>query len=177
MKKELDEKLCKLAPYLFADRHADKRSTALCWGFECGDGWYKILEEAALKLEPLCKAEYDKYAPLEKSWYKHVRTILYKVAKVPLLFKLLYRLANTLLPNLNNAFNWYGGGPRASQIKEKYGTLRFYLTHSTDEMYAITVEAERKSKDICEICGKPGKLRERGWLYTRCLACWKKKSR
>jgi hypothetical protein len=173
MNEKLDKKLCKLAPHLFGDRYADMRTTAMCWGFEVGDGWYDLLAEAAVKLEPLCKAEHDKYAHLEKPWYKHVRTVLYKTAKITPLFKALYWLINKLIPNLNNPFHWYGGGPRASQIKEKFGTLRFYMTYATDAMYAITDRAEKQSSVTCEECGKPGKLRGRGWVYTRCAKCWK----
>ncbi len=58
--------------------------------------------------------------------------------------------------------------PCASQIKEKYGTLRFYLSTGTDEMFAITDEAERLSERTCEECGAEGKLRGRGWYYTAC---------
>jgi hypothetical protein len=177
MKAELDEKLCKLAPHLFADRRASMHSTCMCWGFEVGDGWYGLLEEAALKLEPLCKAEHDKYVHLEKSWYRYIRTVLYKSVKIEVLFKVLYWIAHRLLPNLDNPFYWYGGGPRASQVKEKFGTLRFYLTHGTDEMYAIIGEAQQKSAKTCETCGKPGRIRGRGWYYTRCHSCYKKEQK
>lgn len=61
--------------------------------------------------------------------------------------------------------------PRASQIKEKFGTLRFYLSHGTDEMFKIADEAERKSATICEECGDTGKLRKGGWLRTLCDGC------
>lgn len=63
---------------------------------------------------------------------------------------------------------WYGGGPRASQIKEKYGTLRFYMTSETDEMSKHIREAEEKSEITCETCGKPGTLRGKYWLYVSC---------
>lgn len=62
----------------------------------------------------------------------------------------------------------------ASQVKEKYGTLRFYLTAGTDEMYDIIGEATHESAHTCEICGKPGKERGEGWIETRCNSCWKK---
>ena len=75
---------------------------------------------------------------------------------------------------VKNPEGWEYGYYRASQIKEKYGTLRFYLSGGTDEMYAITDEAEKKSTKTCENCGKPGKLRGKGWYYTRCMPCWKK---
>jgi hypothetical protein len=45
MKQELDEQLCTRYPKIFVDRHADMRTTAMCWGFECGDGWYNILDQ------------------------------------------------------------------------------------------------------------------------------------
>jgi hypothetical protein len=64
---------------------------------------------------------------------------------------------------------WYGGGPRVSQVKEKYGTLRFYMTTETDEMSKLIRKAEKESEKTCEQCGKPGKIRGHGWLYTACL--------
>jgi len=44
MKKELDEKLVKKYPEIFADRHEDMKKTAMCWGFDCGDGWYWLID-------------------------------------------------------------------------------------------------------------------------------------
>jgi hypothetical protein len=45
MKQELDKQLCAKYPKIFANRHADMTTTAMCWGFECGDGWYNILDK------------------------------------------------------------------------------------------------------------------------------------
>ena len=56
----------------------------------------------------------------------------------------------------------------ASQVKEKYGTLQFYMSAETDEMTAAIQEAEDRSSITCETCGAPGKLRGKGWLYTAC---------
>lgn len=61
--------------------------------------------------------------------------------------------------------------PRASQVKEKWGTLRFYITHGTDKMYDLISEAERKSATICESCGQPGTLRGSSWVETLCDEC------
>lgn len=58
---------------------------------------------------------------------------------------------------------------RTSQIKEKYGTLRWYLAGSSEEMDKIIDEAEEKSAVTCEQCGKAGKLRGYGWYYTACV--------
>jgi hypothetical protein len=66
--------------------------------------------------------------------------------------------------------------PRALQVKEKYGTLRFYMTTSTDEMESLIDGAESKSAKTCENCGSSGKLRRGGWLRTLCNECSVKKS-
>jgi hypothetical protein len=64
--------------------------------------------------------------------------------------------------------------PRAVQVKEKFGTLRFYMTYRTKEMRGLISEAYSKSEVTCEECGAPGKLRNRGWWKTRCDDCEKK---
>ena len=38
MKKELDEALVAKYPKIFKYRHAPMTHTAMCWGFDCGDG-------------------------------------------------------------------------------------------------------------------------------------------
>ncbi len=60
------------------------------------------------------------------------------------------------------------GHCRASQVKEKYGTLRFYMTSETDEMSKIIEEMEEESGSICETCGAPGRIRGKHWYYTAC---------
>jgi len=65
--------------------------------------------------------------------------------------------------------------PRASQVKEKFGTLRFYMTHTTDKMDKLIGEAEKLSEVTCENCGEPGTLRQDGWWRTLCDKCEEKK--
>jgi hypothetical protein len=45
MNLKLDKKLCEDFPELFRDRYEDMRTTAMCWGFQCGDGWYGIVRK------------------------------------------------------------------------------------------------------------------------------------
>lgn len=61
--------------------------------------------------------------------------------------------------------------PKASQVKEKFGGLRFYMTSYTDEIRELIDEAERKSFTICEQCGEAGKRRSGSWLTTKCDSC------
>jgi hypothetical protein len=123
MKKELEEKLFNDFPLLY---HPDRniRESLMCFGFECGDGWYDLIRELSEKLYPLI----EKIKPDE-----------------------------------------YGTCCSASQVKEKYGTLRFYMHTETDEMSDLIREYEDRSSRICEACGKPGNLQERNrWYSTTC---------
>lgn len=85
------------------------------------------------------------------------------------------------------------------QIKEKYGTLRFYYHHEGEdkgntidcpgvslrflpndsELHRQVVEIvhkwEKKSGEVCEKCGKPGVLRnDLSWILTLCDDCYDK---
>lgn len=57
-----------------------------------------------------------------------------------------------------------------SQIKEKFGGLRFYIGQGTDELFNRIDRAETDSKRICELCGDPGEtvVDLMGWYRTRC---------
>ena len=56
----------------------------------------------------------------------------------------------------------------AEQVKEKFGTLRFYARGGNDMTGGMTWFAESMSSTICEQCGKPGKTNNGGWLVTLC---------
>lgn len=60
----------------------------------------------------------------------------------------------------------------AVQVKEKYGTLRFYMSVETEEMSQFIREAEKFSSCTCELCGNKGKLINKNhWYSTRCEVC------
>lgn len=62
-----------------------------------------------------------------------------------------------------------GWNKQVTQIKQKYGTLRFYITSGSDAIWDRIWKAEEDSAYICEVTGKPGKLREDlGWIRTLC---------
>lgn len=61
--------------------------------------------------------------------------------------------------------------PVATQVKEKYGTLRFYLSAGTKEMNKLIEKAELVSSEICENCGKPGEIKGFGWCACLCDEC------
>jgi hypothetical protein len=59
----------------------------------------------------------------------------------------------------------------ASQVKEKFGGLRFYMHNYTVEIEEAIREAEEEAARTCETCGNPGTLNEEGWLTTLCGEC------
>lgn len=62
-----------------------------------------------------------------------------------------------------------------TQVKEKRGELRIYISNYTDEIGDAIDEATRKSITICEQCGKEGGLVEiGGWCKSLCPECLEK---
>lgn len=60
-------------------------------------------------------------------------------------------------------------GAKVMQIKEKFGGLRFYVDDTTEKLQDMITQAEATSFKTCEMCGKPGVLRNSGsWLKTLC---------
>ncbi len=82
----------------------------------------------------------------------------------PLIRRLSEKIEGAILAMSEKRREFY----RASQVKEKYGTLRFYMSASTNEMEAWISEAEDESARTCEECGAPGELRGKHWHYTAC---------
>ena len=78
----------------------------------------------------------------------------------------------------------------ADQIKEKFGTLRFYyhfedcdsdqaengkrFNRTEDLLDGACRFAEVMSSTICEQCGKPASLTSGGWRVVRCQECLEK---
>ena len=155
MNKHYDRYLVKHYPILYQGRHKSPKHTCMCWGFECGDGWFNLINSLSFVLEMISR----KY---------HIQIV-------------------------------------ATQIKEKYGTLRFYYdwyywwgshyyripdkfwwlcelrgkvfalflskskTRKLSRLITVLIDnAERVSHHICEQCGAWGKTRGTGWLVTLC---------
>jgi hypothetical protein len=56
-----------------------------------------------------------------------------------------------------------------TQVKEKFGDLRFYYEGGDDYVSGLVAMAEGMSSQLCEQCGSPGYHRSTGgWLSTLC---------
>lgn len=189
MRKELDVILVKQYPYIFKDRHASMMHTAMCWGFECGDGWYNILDRACKLID-----NHIRYKRNDRVYVLLRNRALERYNKYND-DKYLIWFAKYQMGKVNQAFidKWLEheiervrkhnivSVPEkihkvvAIQVKEKYGTLRFYVYGGDDYTEGIVAMAEAMSSVTCEICGDVGKERnERGWYSTRCDKCFNK---
>ena len=66
--------------------------------------------------------------------------------------------------------------PQIQQVKEKFGTLRFYIDSADDYIDGLVAMAESESSRTCEDCGVPGTMRNKGWIRVRCDPCEEKRS-
>lgn len=124
MKQELDKLLCERYPKMMVNREKSMMETCMCWGFECGDGWFNILDQ--------------------------------------------------LMGNIQHHIDWKNKKEEVvvqvtlDQVKEKFGTLRFYYTGGDDIIDGMVRMAESMSGVTCEECGNPGKRIGGGWVTTVC---------
>jgi hypothetical protein len=128
MRQELDKLLCEKYPKMMVNRNKDMMETCMCWGFECGDGWYNIL--------------------------------------------------NQLMGNIQHHIDWKNRNgevvPQVTldQVKEKFGTLRFYYTGGDEYISGMVTLAEAMSGCTCESCGNPAERDSNGgWVHTICEPC------
>ena len=63
---------------------------------------------------------------------------------------------------------------KAVQVKEKFGTLRFYIDGGDEEVYGMIKMAECMSRNVCEVTGDIGSTKTSGWWSTRSPECQEK---
>ena len=72
--------------------------------------------------------------------------------------------------NFEKGYTQYKQVPQvvATQVKEKFGTLRFYYDGGDDVIDGMVNMAESWSTVTCEECGAPGTQNSQGWIKTLC---------
>lgn len=120
------------------------------------------LQEQLLKDFPLLYEKVDRfnkilgfYFECGDGWYPLIRELSEKI--YPLILK---------GREVDDEYDCY---PQASQVKEKYGALRFYMTSETDEISELIRAYQDRSENTCEVCGKLGSIDyNEKWLSARC---------
>lgn len=88
-------------------------------------------------------------------------------------FEIIYRLSQSIeaIARKNGLDPTSDDWPEAVQVKEKFGTLSFYLKGSAAPYLKQIIEAHEQSSKTCELCGKPGKLTGQSWIRVLCTNC------
>ena len=173
MKEELDKQLCEKYPKLFADRHGDMKETCMVWGFEHGDGWYNIIWALCSNMQ----------WHIDQSVEQHDRAVKYNTMRLAAIAgdltlfdedhatlspewrgKRLKEIINEKPRNITEIVQQV----TVNQVKEKFGTLRFYYSGGDEYIDGLVAMAESMSAATCEECGKPGRTNNNGWLRTLC---------
>lgn len=148
MNRDLEAKLFKNYPELFADRKKTIQESCMPWGICCGDGWYTIINILCRQIEWTNK--------------QHLKDCTI----------------------------------RSSQVKEKYGTLRFYYhVEAKDKIRGAKYDKELVDRCIhivdgmiefaeclsgitCEHCGSMTDVHQtKGWIVTLCAKCLEKRQK
>ena len=145
MREELDKLLCEKYPKMMVNRNKNMMETCMCWGFSCGDGWFNILDQLMACIQH--HIDWD-----EKQRNRNIEW-------------------NQTHPNDLRAITEPIPQVTLDQVKEKFGTLRFYYSGGDDEIGGMVRIAEAMSSVTCEECGNPGKSRNGGWIHTYCTPC------
>ncbi len=84
-------------------------------------------------------------------------------------FNIVWRLCVDLEPLVGELGNETGKRFEVVQAGEEFGTLRFYLSHHTDDIDERIGEAQKECSRTCEICGEQGNWVGGGrWNRVRC---------
>jgi len=147
MYKEFEEKY----PLLF--RNKDKREPINLFGIECRQGWKELLNNAFILLYSKYKYNLGTYLYLKEKEIKETTT----QEKIKESEQRLREAEEQL--------------PIVVQIKEKFGTLRFYCDNTNDYARGVIDMTEALSAEICEVCGGRGRRVGGRWVQTLCENC------
>jgi hypothetical protein len=174
MKLELDKLLCEKYPKMMVNRNKDMTETCMCWGFDCGDGWFNILNQLMSQIQ-----HHIDWKDKQRQWAidhndmvtqcregifdlfeKSMETVTnqeYKEKRLAEILEKGFREVPKTIPQVT-----------LDQVKEKFGTLRFYYTGGDEYISGMVSLAESMTAVTCEECGNPGKQHGGGWVRTLC---------
>ena len=181
MKQELDKLLCEKYPKMMVNRNKPMQETCMCWGFDCGDGWFNILDQLMGNIQH------------HIDWKEKQRAGAIRYNEIAAQAKAgnfdLFEEDMKALPNDKYKEKRRGeivaGDFREipesisqvtlDQVKEKFGTLRFYYSGGDDAIDGMVRMAESMSGVTCEECSAPAQTHGPGWIRTICESCEEKR--
>jgi hypothetical protein len=156
---ELEERIMGNYPKLFIGK--DKSIIG------CGNGWYWLINNLCYSIQNYVDNRNDSIR-----FQKAFRKEQYK--KLKFYSKVWYWIKFN--PNKSWAAKFRESEVEVIQVKEKLGSLRFYIYGGDDTIYGMIYFAEHLSWGICEECGSTNNITHTsGWIKTICEECETKK--
>lgn len=157
MKKELVVELVKRYPELFMDVSSD---------ISCGDGWFNIIDMICLELY----SDYNSAKSIYETCLQNNGTKLYPwIDSSPIV------TVSMIKDSYEEMHKRFLALPKIVQIKEKFGSLRFYANGVNESTNQKIQFAELMSTKVCEVCGSsaPNQVMcySVGFRKTLCRSC------
>jgi len=190
MKKENDDYLVSKYPKIFIERNLSMTQTAMCWGFECGDGWFWIIDNLCGCIQSYIDNN-SKKTRIKNRFIRFSMKLIWDLrmkmiwSKYKIISRLSKYLSYNILSKIEDRFEKenFESIPQVvvKQVKEKFGTLRFYFDGGDDLIDGMVWLAEHMTYQCCEKCGSTENIGQTsGWITTLCEKCgqnnpnWKK---
>lgn len=180
MSPELEKKLFDKYPKIFAQRKLPMTQTAMCWGIETGDGWYNIIDQLCRQIQHHIDWRRKQYVRDKLHQRALQRAMKGDKSSLIKFHSFRGKVTQGTMDYVERDIQSYSMGNRnknlvskvpqiqAVQVKEKFGTLRFYTNHSDEYVDGLITMAESMTSVTCQDCGSPGKVRGLGWIYVAC---------
>ena len=142
MKEELQNQLIESYPLIFSERCE----------ISCGDGWFNLLNTLCSTIQGHInsRARQHEWALTKNTKIDESRAAGADITE-----------PDYTVPDIVEQVV-------AQQIKEKFGTLRFYVKGGDEFIYGAINLADHLSEHICEECGNVGSRRSGSWIRTLC---------
>lgn len=157
MRRELAQKLFDKYPTLFRKTSSPFNEHE----FECGDGWYEIIDNACLLITQAVRNNESSLKRLQSIPAEYWCTDPSIAYKNKSLTEQIKEEEQLLLISIDEL-------PVIAQIKEKFGNLIIFTDRCNDYQRGVFDMVEAMSSFICEKCGCTGKTYEIGWHRTLC---------
>jgi len=180
MKPEVDKMICDAYPKMFIERGMSADESCMAWGLAVGDGWSTLINMLCNNIQRHIDWTIQRRNGVIKmnairAALKQGNTQLFDIEYGDLGWseeftsKRREELTNEDLRPVPDEVEQVV----VEQVKEKFGTLRFYYRGGDDYISGLVAMAESMSGYMCEGCGAPAltSRSERGWVNTTCQSC------